>query len=71
MPEIETPISADKIEWKFQVEKQGFITRYGITPHFYYKQVILQPGVQVPVYPIKLITKRIYGIAQNLSKILE
>ena len=71
MSEIETPMSADRVEWKFQVERDGFITRYGITPHFFYKQVLLQPGHMIPAYPIKLITRRMYETAKNLSEILE
>ena len=63
--------AADAIEWKFQVEQQGFITRYGSGGGFYWKQVILQPGHVVPVYPIKRIDERIYTTAQRLAKEIE
>ena len=71
MKEFVSSVSEDIIKWKFQVEQQGFITRYGGGPHFFYKQVILQPGTQVPTYPIKLIAKRVYKTALRLSKALE
>ena len=71
MPSQEIPLSDTPILWDFQVEKQGFITRYGEGGGLFWKQVILQPGVQVPTYPIKRIDKRVYETAKNLSKILE
>ena len=66
------PVSArDTIKWDFQVEQQGFITRYGSGGGFFWKQVILKPGVRVPTYPIKRIDERTYQTALRLSKALE
>jgi hypothetical protein len=67
---IENP-SRVEIDWEFQVEQQGFITRYGKGGGFRWKQVVLQPGHMIPVYPIKRIDVRVFETAKNLSKILE
>ncbi len=64
-------VEVDLVEWKFQVEQQGFITRYGIAGASYFKQVILQSGQAVPVYPIKLIDRRVYETAFRLSQSLK
>ena len=71
MPDRLSVSAADAIEWKFQVEQQGFITRYGSSGGFFWKQVVLQPGHVIPVYPIKRIDERIYKTALSLSKVLE
>ena len=69
--EFTSSVSADLIKWKFQVEQQGFITRYGIADIFHYKQVVLQFGALPKTYPVKRIDKRVYETALRLSKVLE
>ncbi len=59
------------IEWEFQVEQQNFIARYGKGGGLFWKQVILQPGVQIPNYPVKRITQRAYETAQRIVTLIE
>ncbi len=58
----------DFILWVFQVEQQGFIARYGRAGNDYYKQSVLLSGQAVPIYPAKLISKRVYETALRLSQ---
>ncbi len=55
----------DLIKWDFQVEKQGFITRYGFTGFNYYKQVILQSGATPVQHPVKRISAAAYTMGKR------
>jgi len=59
------------ITWEFQVEQQGFISRYGSSGGLYFKQTVLQSTSKIFPYPIKRIDERVYKTALRLSKVLE
>ena len=66
------PVPAeDLVTWEFQVEQQGFITRYGSGGGFFYKQVILQSGAAPDTYPVKRISPEVHKIALSISSSLE
>ena len=60
------PIPAeDLITWEFQVEQQGFITRYGRAGSEFYKQTILQSGAAPNLYPVKRISAAAYTMGKR------
>lgn len=67
----EIPLSDVPISWDFQLEQQGFIARYGNAGGHYFKQVMLQPNVLVPTYPIKRISEQIYETAKRLASSID
>ena len=50
----------DLITWEFQVEKQGFITRYGRAGLEFYKQNVLQSGAKIGINAVKRIYSNVY-----------
>lgn len=64
-------IPLTKIVWDFQVERMGFISRYGSGGGFYWKQTVNQSKHKTFPYPVKRIDKRVYDIALRISKSLE
>jgi len=61
---LPTP-AEDLITWEFQVEKQGFITRYGRAGLEFYKQVVLQSGAAIAAPGVKRISGNIYELAKR------
>lgn len=59
------------IDWKFQVEQQRFITRYGTAGGLYFKQTVLQSKNPIFPYPIKRISKRIYETAKRIAEAID
>ena len=60
------PIPAeDLITWEFQVEQQGFITRYGRAGLEFYKQVLIQSGAAPSQYPVKRISAAAYTMGKR------
>ena len=69
MPRIFTP-AEDIIKWEFQVEQQGFITRYGKSGGEYYKQTVLLSGIKTDnLHQVKRIGPVVYSLALRRSKI--
>ena len=69
-PSIPIP-AEDLVVWEFQVEKQGFITRYGFAGYRYFKQVILQSGLSTDLYTVKHISPEVYNLAKRLASSLK
>ncbi len=59
--------AANVIKWEFQVQRQGFITRFGRAGGEYYKQTILQSGIATPSYPVRRTDKRTFTLARKLA----
>ncbi len=55
----------DIIEWDFQVEQQGFITRYGHAGLEFYKQTVLQSGAVPGLHPVKRISSAAYVMSNR------
>ncbi len=57
--------SEDLVTWEFQVEQQGFITRYGRAGTQFFKQVVLQSGAVPSLYPVKRIGSAAYTMGKR------
>lgn len=57
--------SEDLITWEFQVEKQGFITRYGRAGLEFYKQNVLQSGTKIGRFTPKRISAAAYTMGKR------
>lgn len=55
----------DLITWEFQVEQQGFITRYGRAGLEFYKQTVLQSGAAPNLHPVKRISAETYEMGKR------
>jgi len=63
-PRVPIP-SQDFVTWEFQVEQQGFITRYGRLGTQFFKQVVLQSGAPISVPGVKRISGEVYELAKR------
>lgn len=55
----------DLITWEFQVEQQGFITRYGRAELEFFKQIILQSKAVPKLHPVKRISSEAYTMGKR------
>lgn len=62
---------AQVVEWKFQVEQQGFMTRYGKAGDLFFKQTILPGKTDAFSYPVKRISEKVYETALRVSTALK
>lgn len=60
--------AADNIKWEFQIERQGFMVRYGRAGGEFYKQMITGFGGALPNNQIKRIERRSFVLAHKLSR---
>lgn len=71
MPDRVPIPAAELVEWKFQVEHQGFIVRYGVSGGFYFKQSVLHSGVTPSIYSVKLISAHAYDLARRMASLID
>ena len=57
--------SENLVTWEFQVEQQGFITRYGRVGTQFFKQTILQSGAAPNLHPVKRISAEAYEMSKR------